>query len=107
VATVDFPVILTAEIDGTVFLDEAGGRRGIGNAQVELVDAAGQVVATVKSSSDGYYVLDGVKPGRYTLRIAPQQLRQLGLAADAGRAVAIGADGKFVHGADFLLTRQP
>lgn len=105
-ATIDLPVVQTSEIDGTVYLQDQGGRRGVGNVVIELVDSTGTVVAQVRSSSDGYYVLAGVVQGRYTLRVSPQQLGQLGLAAPDPRLIDIGTDGKLVNGADFLLLRQ-
>jgi hypothetical protein len=107
VATIDLPIVQTSEIDGTVYLRENGGQREIGNVAIELVDSSGKVVAQVRSSSDGYYVMAGVVPGRYTLRVSPQQLEQLGMAAPDARPIVIGADGKLVNGADFVLTRRP
>jgi outer membrane usher protein FimD/PapC len=46
VVLVDFPVVMTSEIDGTVYLEEDGKTRGIGNALLELVNERGEVVAT-------------------------------------------------------------
>ncbi|WP_226986116.1 AMIN domain-containing protein [Ramlibacter tataouinensis] len=107
VATIDLPVVQISEIEGTVYLQEGRARRGIGNVAIELVDAAGSVVSGVRSSSDGYYVLAGVLQGRYTLRLSPQQLRQLGLADPGGRPVTVGAQGKLLSGADFVLKGAP
>jgi len=103
VLALDFPVVLTGEIDGTVFLSEAGHRRGIGNALLELVNAQGTVLASVRSASDGYYTVPAVRPGRYRLRLSPEQLDSLGLQPVAAHPIEMGAEGDFLNGIDFTL----
>lgn len=101
----EFPVMLTAEIEGTVHLVEAGGRRrGIGDARLELVDAQGRVVAATTSSADGYYLFHQVAPGALRLRIAPDQAAQLGLQGELERAIEVPADGDFLSGQDLELS---
>lgn len=102
---VAFPVVLTGEIDGTVYLIENGNSRGIGNAMVELLNQAGELIASTRSASDGFYVLSGVKPGDYDLRISPAQVEELGLAADAGASVTMPPEADFITGIDFTLRR--
>lgn len=106
VRVVDFPVVLTAEIDGIVSLSEQGKKRGIGNAQLELVDAADKVVGTTRSANDGYYIMPNIKPGKYRLRIAPEQMKALSLIADREANVTINAKADFVNGVDFTLLAQ-
>ncbi len=101
VEMLEFPVVSTSEIEGTVWLAEASRkRRGIGDVQLELVDAQGQVLATGISSADGYYLLHQVMPGRYRLRIAPEQALKLGLSGLLERAVEAPPDGEFLSGQD-------
>ena len=108
VVQVDFPVVMTSEIDGTVYLLEDGKTRGIGNALLELVNERGEVVAKQRSAADGYYIVPAVKPGRYTLRLASEQLLSLGLVADTqGHPIHMLADGEFVNGMDFTLRAEP
>jgi len=102
----DFPVVMTGEVDGVVYLLDKGKARGIGAAEVELVDVRGQVAAHAISSSDGYYIVQAVRPGRYQARIAPAQLAKLGLLSDKEAAVEIKADGSFVNGLDFTVQRK-
>lgn len=107
VQTVDFPVIYTAEVEGTVYLvDAAGRRRGIGDARLELVNAQGELVASTKSAPDGYYLLHQVVPGPATLRIAPEQARKLRLTGALSRPLQVPADGEFLSGQDFELHIQ-
>jgi len=98
---------MTGEVDGVVYLLDKNKRRGIGSAEVELVDARGNVVAHGTSSSDGYYIVQAVRPGRYQARIAPAQLSKLGLLSDKEAALEIKADGSFVNGLDFTVQRAP
>lgn len=106
-AELDFPVVLTSEIDGTVYLVEKTSRRGIGDVVIELLDSDGKLVSAIKSSSDGYYIVPAVVQGRYSLRVSPQQLQQLGLIDPGVRAITITPDGKFINGVDFLLSKNP
>ena len=101
---VDFAVSVTGEVDGTTYLVEKGGRRPIGDLQLELVDAAQKVVATIASAADGYYVLTGIFPGNYLLRRAPGQLARLGLQGGA-QAITIGPDGSVLNGRDVEVRR--
>ncbi len=103
VQLIEFPVISTTEIDGTVYLVNKKGRRGIGDARIELVDDQGLVIAATVSSMDGYYLLPQVIPGTYRLRIAPEQAAKLGLVGNLSRAIKVGADGDFINGQDFEL----
>ena len=103
VQMVEFPVISTSEIDGTVYLLGKAGRRGIGDALVELVNPQGAVVMSTPSSSDGFYLLRQVMPGRYTLRISPAQATGLALASTLERPIEVLPDGDFINGQDLEL----
>jgi hypothetical protein len=99
----EFPVVATSEIDGTVYLLDNGKRREIGDARLELVDATGAVVMTARSSPDGYYLLHQVIPGRYSIRIAPDQVAKLGLGGVLDRPLTVPPDGDFINGQDLEL----
>ena len=62
-------------------------------------------VASVRSSGDGYYLLHQVMPGRYTLRIAPEQAEKLQLQGTLARPITVSVDGDFINGQDFELRR--
>ena len=97
---VDFAVSVTGEVDGTTYLLRKGARRPVGELQLELVDAAHKVVATITSAADGYYVMTGIFPGKYVLRVSPEQLQRLGLMDPGAQAITIGADGTVLNGRD-------
>ena len=103
VSQVDFAVVVTGEVDGTTYLFANGARRPIGDLQLELVDARGKVVATITSAADGYYVMSGILPGEYFLRIAPSQLKRLGLLDTGMHIITIGRDGTVLNGRDLYV----
>ena len=105
VQNVEFPVASTADIDGVVYLEDGKGRRGVGDARVELVDAQGKVAASVVSASDGFYTLPQVVPGRYLVRISPSQLTKLGLTSGGAREVIVGPQSDFISGVDLEAKR--
>jgi hypothetical protein len=103
VAEIDFAVGMTGEIDGTTYLLVKGSKRPIGDLKLELVDGSRKVVAGLTSAADGYYVLTGVFPGDYLLRIEPAQLKRLGLTDTGMHLVTITADGNVLNGRDFYV----
>jgi hypothetical protein len=106
VAQLDFPLALTGEIDGTVFVKANGAKRGIGNVLLELVSRADdveKVAAQVRSSADGYFIVQDVLPGSYQLRVAAQQLEELRLADPGTRTIRVSDTGAQVNGQNFTL----
>lgn len=106
VAQIDFPLALTGQIDGTVYVKAGAGKRGIGNVLLELVSRADEkerVVAQIRSSADGYFILQDVVPGSYQLRVAAQQLDELLLADPGPRTVRMSEKGAQVNGQNFML----
>ncbi|HVS01037.1 MAG TPA: hypothetical protein VMW27_30750 [Thermoanaerobaculia bacterium] len=79
--TADFPVVVTGEIEGMVFLRDGESRREASNVRVQLVDAQGTVLQESRSQFDGFYLFERVLPGRYSIRIDPAQLERLRLTA--------------------------
>jgi hypothetical protein len=100
---VDFAVAITGEIDGTTYFLTKGKSRPIGDLRLELVDRTRKVVASMTSASDGYYVMTGVLPGEYWLRVSPEQLKRLGLLDTGMHVVTIKPDGTVLNGRDFYV----
>ena len=107
VAEIDFPIVLTSEIDGTVYLVDSNARRAIGDVVIELLDTSRRVVTTIKTSSDGYYIVPAIPQGRYYLQVSLAQLKRFGLMDPGVREITILPDGKFINGVDFLLRKLP
>ncbi|MFM7704447.1 MAG: hypothetical protein ACKO6D_05940, partial [Rubrivivax sp.] len=105
VAMLEFPVMVTAEIDGYVQLETDGQRRGVSDVQLELYAADGALAMRVRSTADGYFLISGVKPGRYTLRVAEEQIRRLALQPVQALTVEVASDGQVANGHDFVLRK--
>lgn len=101
----DFPVVVTGEVDGVVALRQGGRLVEVSDAVVQLVDGDGEIVAETRSAFDGFYLLEQVRPGTYEVRIDPNQIRRLGLVAPTPREVTIGGDGTIESGVDFIIER--
>ncbi len=101
--SLNFPIFMSGEVDGTVYLSRNGKEVGVGNVTVELVDKNNRVVATTKTAYDGFYILSKAPLGDYQVRINQEQLNQLGLRSTKGEAVAIKSQEPYINGVDFYL----
>ena len=85
VFALEYGMVRTGEIEG----------RAAARAQLRLLDpASGEALAETRADRDGFYVFQGVRPGRYRI------------ATDGATAmVEIGADGPVVAGIDLYSER--
>ena len=67
--SLQFPVIETGAIDGTIRW--VSGRPVAGLA-IQLMNADADIVQTSKTASDGYYTFERIPPGHYTIRADPE-----------------------------------
>lgn len=105
-ARVEFPIVTTGEVDGTVYLDRDGSVTPASNVAMELVDSSGTAVMTVKTAFDGFYLFSRVRPGGYIVRVSPSQLKRLGLLAPPHRRIKIEGNATVISGVDFTLVRD-
>jgi len=105
-AQINFPVSVTGEIDGVVYMESSdeSDPKEISNVIIELLDPNGAVVATEKTAYDGFYLFLNVFPGAYKLRIAPAQLHKFGIESPEIINAEIEADGTVLNGMDFYLS---
>ncbi len=100
-----FAIVPTGEIDGTIYLQAENGRKPVGQVIIEAVTKDGRIAARTQSAFDGFYVLSRLPLGRYQVRIAPAQLEELQLVADLAKEVLLDNDNPFFSGANFQLSR--
>lgn len=103
VAKLDFPFHMVGEIEGLVLAKPS--LRPLRNVGLELVNEAGERVASAVSEFDGYYVFDRVKPGTYSIRVVMTTLRDGVYAEPDPEAVAVPAGGDYVEGPTIYLER--
>ena len=102
----EFPIFVSGEIDGTVYVERDGKEFGAGRVIVELIDNQGNVINSTTTAYDGFYIISKIPLGEYRLRVSPAQLDGLGLQADRIERFAISAEELFVSGLDFVLRNQ-
>jgi hypothetical protein len=107
VSELDFAVSITGEVDGTTYLLDNGVRRAVGDLEIELVDTNHKVVASVRSASDGYFVVSSVIPGTYILRLSKDQLKRLNLTDQGMHLITIAPDGTFLNGKELYVEALP
>jgi hypothetical protein len=105
VAVIDFPVLVSGEVSGTIDLQRDGRRIAATGVELELVDRHGVVVKRTKSAYDGFYDVTDVLPGSYTLSVTAEHITRLGMAAPS-RDIEIGPEGTVLDGVDLHL-RNP
>jgi len=99
----DFPVFMSGEIDGSVYLSKNGQTFGVGKVKVELVDEYGRVLKSAETAYDGFYIISKIPVGKYQLRISKSQIDKLKLKAVTEEVVEISTDDPFQSGFDFTV----
>ncbi len=98
--SLDFPVHLSGEVDGTIMTAEGpffgAPRQAAGGLHIDLIDPVGNIAVSTLSAFDGYYVLGKIPPGEYLARIRSEDLAGTNLRQPTPRLIKIGYDGKLV-----------
>lgn len=100
---VDFPVVTAGEIDGIAYKRNEDISEPTRDVNIQLLDESGNIVNEEPSQYDGFYLIDLIRPGTYTLRVDPEQLIRLGLPPVPSRTIVIGTDGTILNGEDFVI----
>ena len=104
ITKIDFPISTTGEIDGTVYMGTTEKLKKIARVKIQLLNKDRKIVKTEKTAFDGFYVFLDVLPGKYTLRIEPEQLNKLGIRSPKELNIKIGKEGSILNGLDFYLS---
>jgi hypothetical protein len=106
VLQLDFPVYETGEVDGTVEVERANGRRTpLPGIRLQVIDDNDKVVVQALSAYDGSFYLEGVRLGRYRLQPDPEQLERLHLAPVSPRSIELTRDKPSVAAGTITLSR--
>ncbi len=103
---VEIPVAIAGEAVGSVSLEEAGIRRGIGRIIVGFTDSNLKPAGKTVTEADGYFSYFGLSPGKYFVQPDTVQLSALGLKSEPGILsfeISSGIDGDMVEGLDFTV----
>ena len=99
------PVFTVGEINGMVYL----GSRGQGRITIQILDEKENIVVETLSEFDGYFNYLGLKPGKYTVRVNPEQLKNLNYKAlPKVHQVTINVSeyGDIIDNLDFTLSKK-
>lgn len=103
---INFPVILTGEIDGIVYLRKDKKNIPVGDIEMELLDESGKLLQKTKSAYDGFYVLSKIPAGNYLMRISPEYAKRNGLQETVPREITIQKGNPFISGVDFVIMKD-
>jgi len=104
---IEVPVSVEAEVTGTIYINKASGKIGLGRIRVNIYSINGKLVGKTLSESDGYYSYLGLTPGSYIVKPDPKQMKKLHMAsAPEGTPITIhrSIDGDYVDEIDFVIT---
>ena len=88
-ARIELAITPTGEVEGVLNGPEDAPLAG---AELELVDADGQVAARTISEYHGFFLFDRVAYGEYRLQIAPDSQAALGVAQDLASGIVLGPE---------------
>ncbi len=94
---VQFAIQRLSDIEGTAVYANGTHKRGVAGLVLHLIDAMGHRVARVRSENDGFVLMEQVRPGDYTLEIAPDQARRLKITLVSDPHVHVGHHGTLVR----------
>lgn len=100
--TIEVPIAVMGEASGNVYI----GSKGQGRILVGFYRNDTTLVARTLTESDGYFSYLGLKPGKYTVRIDPSQLKKISMSSSPEKlevTFSNSVDGDIVDGLDFVL----
>jgi Carboxypeptidase regulatory-like domain len=78
VQIVELPLVSAGEISGALQRDDG---KPVSGVDIELLDKNGNIIKTVRSEYDGYFLFESVPYGRYNLRISALAANIVGIEA--------------------------
>lgn len=115
IATVDFPVHIGGELDGTIYMGrkvegagspvdaEAAGNLPLRNINIALYNYKGEVEQSTVTDSGGFYYFSRIPPGRYFLIIDEKSADAGGFIRPMPQNIEIGYDGTVIYGRDLYV----
>lgn len=103
VARLEMPIVVFSEINGTAYRSQAGRKTELAGLRVELRDASGRVVKSLRTAYDGFFNMDGLPPGSYRLEVPEAAARRLGAAPPPPLTVVLSPEGSLLDGQDLIL----
>lgn len=114
-ATIDFPVHISGELDGTIYMGqkpvsvispvetEELGNVPLRNITVALYNFEGEVEQSTVTDEGGFYYFSRIPPGRYFLIIDEKNAQDGKFIRPLPQEVEIGYDGTVIYGRDLFV----
>jgi cell division protein FtsN len=106
--TIEVPVIVAGEANGTVTIEENGLKRGQDRVIVNFFNEKMKPAGRTLTEQDGYFSLFGLYPGKYIVMIDTVQLRKLEMTSEPDSipfSIKTGLEGEIIDNLNFNLTR--
>lgn len=108
VATVEFPIHLSGELDGTLYLGDKASVSGdadaaLRNVKLALYNNKGEMEQTAITDTGGFYYFSRIPPGRYLLIIDENDAQNGKFVRPMPQEVEIGYDGTVIYGNDIYV----
>ena len=104
--TIEIPISVMGEADGSVELKNAEVTKGIGRIIVNFFTDEGVFVDRVLTESDGFFSYIGLAPGKYYVSVDENQLKKLNFTANKNKIVfniKPSKEGDIVEGLKFKI----
>jgi hypothetical protein len=103
-AQVDIGLVGAGDVEGALLKNGGMGFEGV---DLELVDAAGAVVATARTDYDGYFLFQGVPYGPYRVRIAKASAEVIGVSPELNVQATLSDDHSVARTGSIHLDPKP
>jgi len=102
---IDFPIVATGEISGTVYLKTPAGLRESSGGFLELVDEKGNVLQKQSAAYDGFFTFSRVPAGRTFIRVSPAQLKRSASTSEPV-PIVVSPDGGYIDGLKVVISQS-
>lgn len=101
---IDFPVHVSGEIDGTVYVtDKDGDQKPAKGIRLSLYDISGEKIQESAAAYDGFYIFSQIPPGTYYIIVNEDDARALRAARPVPQKVSFDYNGTIIYGHDIYL----
>jgi len=105
ITTMEFPVHMSGEVDGTVFAKGGGGEGDVyplKGISVGIYDKTGKKIQGVSSEQDGFYIFSKIPPGSYYLVVDDANITK-GAGRPLPQPLTIGYEGTTIYANNIYL----
>jgi len=100
----DVPVVDAISLEGSVLFEDGKGKtRPVPLAKVEVLNAAGDVIRSTKTLSDGTFSIDDLLAGSWTIMASTDRLSKSKKEFRAKRQITISKDSTSVTGLEIVI----